>query len=58
MKDIPSSSRYMLIKEEAYEYIENNINNHITSLIHSHYILSWKDRNSIELQMYLQLGGR
>jgi hypothetical protein len=38
MKDVPSSSQYMLMKEEAYKH-ENNMNNHMTSLIYLYYVI-------------------
>jgi hypothetical protein len=39
MKDIPSSSQYMLNKRRSIWHIGNNINNYITLLIHSNYII-------------------
>ena len=39
MKDIPSSLHYMLMKEEACETKKDNMNDYVTLLIHSHYII-------------------
>ena len=39
MKDIPSSSQYMLNKRRSIWHIRKNINYHITLLIHSNYII-------------------
>jgi hypothetical protein len=39
MKDIPSSSQYMLNKRRSIWHIGNNINNYITLLIYSNYII-------------------
>jgi hypothetical protein len=42
MKDIPSSSQYVLNKRRSIWHIRNNINDHITLLIHSYYIIMEK----------------
>jgi hypothetical protein len=39
MKDISSSSQFILIKGEAYETLENNMNNHITLFTCPYYII-------------------
>jgi hypothetical protein len=38
MKDMPSSSQHVIMKVEGYE-MENNMNNHMTSLEHFYYII-------------------
>jgi hypothetical protein len=57
MKEVPSSSQYMLIKEGTYEIWE------IRQIIIWHHqynfiISSWTDKNNIELHLYLRLDRR
>jgi hypothetical protein len=44
-------------KRRSIGNIRNNMNSHITLLIHLYYIL-WKNRNNIELHLYLRLDRR
>ena len=57
MKDVPSSSQHVSMKDEAYETWE------IIWIIIWHYlyifiILSWMNKNNIELYLYLRLDRR